>query len=57
LHIDSKAAPGYGRWARNTERDLIAAYIEDNPVSAGLAAKLEDRRWMGKLKHTLPAFL
>ena len=36
----------YDHWARNAqERDRIAAYIEDNPVSAGLVAKPEDWRW------------
>ena len=36
----------YDHWARN-ERELqwIAAYIEDNPVSAGLAATPEDWPW------------
>lgn len=36
----------YDHWARDArERDRIAAYIEDNPVSAGLVAKPEDWRW------------
>jgi putative transposase len=36
----------YDHWARTAhERDRIAAYIGDNPVSAGLAAKPEDWRW------------
>jgi REP element-mobilizing transposase RayT len=36
----------YDHWARNArERDRIAAYIEDNPVSAGLVARAEDWRW------------
>ena len=36
----------YDHWARN-ERELqrIVAYIEDNPVSAGLAATPEDWPW------------
>jgi putative transposase len=36
----------FDHWARNArERDRIAAYIEENPVAAGLAAKAEDWPW------------
>jgi REP element-mobilizing transposase RayT len=36
----------YDHWARTAgELDRIAAYIGDNPVSAGLAAKPENWRW------------
>jgi putative transposase len=35
----------YDHWARNAkDRDRIAAYIEDNPVSAGLVSKAKDYR-------------
>src|ERR1019366_1730054 len=39
-------AESYDHWVRN-EREFqrIAAYIEENPVSAGLAATPEDWRW------------
>jgi putative transposase len=50
----------YDHWARNErEFNRIAAYIERNPVSAGLAAEPEDWPWSsagwsrGKLKLTL----
>jgi putative transposase len=36
----------YDHWARNaTDRDRIAAYIEHNPVAAGLAAQPESWPW------------
>ena len=49
----------YDHWVRN-EREFhrIVAYIEENPVSAGLAATPEDWPWSsagtGKLKHAPP---
>jgi REP element-mobilizing transposase RayT len=50
----------YDHWARNAaDRDRTAAYIEENPVSAGLAAQPENYRWssrMGKLKHNATRF-
>ena len=39
-------AESYDHWVRNeTEFQKIVAYIEDNPVGAGLAATPEDYRW------------
>jgi len=36
----------YDHWVRNeTEHARIVAYIENNPVQAGLVAKPEDYRW------------
>ena len=36
----------YGHWVRDErEHARIAAYIENNPVKAGLAAKPEEYRW------------
>ena len=45
-------AESYDHWVRDeTEWDRIAAYIEDNPVKAGLVHCAEDYRWSsaGKL--------
>ena len=45
-------AESYDHWVRDeTEWDRIAAYIEDNPVKAGLVQCAEDYRWSsaGKL--------
>jgi REP element-mobilizing transposase RayT len=39
-------AESYDHWVRDeSEWDRIAAYIEDNPVKAGLVACAEDYRW------------
>jgi hypothetical protein len=39
-------AASYDRWVRDeSEWDRIAAYIEDNPVKAGLVRCAEDYRW------------
>jgi putative transposase len=36
----------YDHWVRNqSEWERIAAYIENNPVKAGLVARVEDHRW------------
>jgi putative DNA methylase len=36
----------YDHWARNEEEfQRIVAYIENNPVKAGLVAKASDYRW------------
>jgi putative transposase len=36
----------YDHWVRNSdEMTKIARYIENNPVTAGLAARAEDYRW------------
>jgi len=39
-------AESYDHWVRSSEElDRIAAYIENNPVKAGLAARPEDYSW------------
>jgi putative transposase len=39
-------AESYDRWFRNEmEFNRITAYIENNPVAAGLVARAEDYRW------------
>jgi hypothetical protein len=39
-------AESYDRWVRDeSEWDRIAAYIENNPVKAGLVPCAEDYRW------------
>ena len=41
-------AESYDHWVRDeSEWDRIAAYIEDNPVKAGLVRCAEDYRWSG----------
>jgi hypothetical protein len=40
------ATESYDHWVRDeSEWDRIAAYIEDNPVKAGLVRRAEDYRW------------
>ena len=39
-------AESYDHWVRNEgERQRIAAYIEDNPVKAGLVQRVQDYPW------------
>ena len=39
----------YDHWARNpAEPDRIVAYIENNPVKAGLVQRAEDYRWSSR---------
>jgi type I restriction enzyme R subunit/putative DNA methylase len=39
-------AESYDHWVRDeTERQRIVAYIENNPVKAGLVKRAEDHRW------------
>jgi len=41
----------YDHWARNEkEFQRIVTYIENNPVTAGLAARAEDYRWSSAYK-------
>ena len=43
----------YDHWARGPEEvEKIVRYIEENPVSAGLAQKVEDWRWSSAVEGT-----
>ena len=44
-------AESYDHWVRDEgEWDRIAAYIENNPVKAGLVERAEDYRWSSAAK-------